>query len=498
MRKSSHTLDRFGATFDDERSVADAGLFLPASLAERLGLRQLFDDYVDLGGAAGSAGANVGLKAMTLVHSALAGGDCIDDAGALRAGSTSEVLGHAVRAPSTLGTFLRNFTFGHVAQLDKVLGELIARAWAAGAGPRAGSPLTIDLDSSICEVYGLKKQGARFGHTKVRGYHPLLASVAGLDDVLGLVLRGGNAHTGRGAAEFLVKMFNRVRRAGATGPIKMRADSGFYNSLVTTACTRAGVGYSITAKMSKSLNEKIAAIAEEDWEPIPYWLEGGADVAETSWRPFSSNKAPTRRGALRSAGGKGLDEVVAAEAPAPAGRAYQVLEADEALGGGAYLLVRPAEQLAKLAPRHADLVGVTSGPLGDGADVARHLLVQAGLGGRQLGGAGEQHRPGELDAALDVLGARLEIADRVLAASCRALLALVLVEDRERGDHRECLLVVAPVAKRARGQIERGSGRRTTGKGDSSRWASRCRRTICSRRRRARSASRLIACSCAR
>jgi hypothetical protein len=282
-------LDRFEVVFNDERAVADAGLVLPATLAEHLGLRELFDTFVDLGEPAGSAGANVGLKAMTLVHSALAGGDCIDDAGALRAGSTSEVLGQAVRAPSTLGTFLRNFTFGHVAQLDKVLGEAIVRAWAAGAGPEAGAPVTIDLDSSICEVYGPKKQGARFGHTKVRGYHPLLATVAGLDDVLGILLRGGNAHTGRGASEFLVKMFNRVRRAGASGPLKLRADSGFYNSLVTAACTNAGVGYSITAKMSKALGEKIAAIAEQDWKPIPYWLEGGADVAETTWRPFSSN-----------------------------------------------------------------------------------------------------------------------------------------------------------------------------------------------------------------
>jgi hypothetical protein len=203
MRESSHTLDRFEVVFNDERAVADAGLVLPATLAEHLGLRELFDTFVDLGEPAGSAGANVGLKAMTLVHSALAGGDCIDDAGALRAGSTSEVLGQAVRAPSTLGTFLRNFTFGHVAQLDKVLGEAIVRAWAAGAGPEAGAPVTIDLDSSICEVYGPKKQGARFGHTKVRGYHPLLATVAGLDDVLGILLRGGNAHTGRGGERVL-------------------------------------------------------------------------------------------------------------------------------------------------------------------------------------------------------------------------------------------------------------------------------------------------------
>ena len=112
--------------FDDEHLVADAGLILPATLAEHLGLCELFDTHIDLGASAGRA--NVGLKAMTLVHSALAGGDSIDDCDVLRAGATAAVLGHAVRAPSTLGTFLRGFTWGHARQLDKVAGELLGRA----------------------------------------------------------------------------------------------------------------------------------------------------------------------------------------------------------------------------------------------------------------------------------------------------------------------------------------------------------------------------------
>ena len=131
--RSSHSLDVIDVTFDDERLVADAGLMLPATLAQHLGLRELFDDHVDLGQAAGHA--NVGHKAMTLIHSALAGGDSIADADALRAGATESVLGHAVLAPSTLGTFLRSFTWGHARQLDKVSGLLLARAFAAGAGP---------------------------------------------------------------------------------------------------------------------------------------------------------------------------------------------------------------------------------------------------------------------------------------------------------------------------------------------------------------------------
>ena len=148
--------DRIQIVFDDHRLVANAGLLLPATLALRLGLGELADQHVDLGAALGRA--NPGDKLMTLVASALAGGDCIDDADALRSGSTGRVLGCVVKAPSTLGTFLRSFRWCHVRQLDRVSRELLARAWAAGAGP-GDLPLTIDLDSTICETYGLGKEG---------------------------------------------------------------------------------------------------------------------------------------------------------------------------------------------------------------------------------------------------------------------------------------------------------------------------------------------------
>jgi len=162
--------------------VADAGLILPATLVEKLGLRDLIDTHVHLGSAPGAA--NAGVKAMTLIYSALAGGDCIDDAALLRSGSTQAVLAQEVRAPSTLGTYLRSFTFGHARQLDAVSGLVFARAWGAGAGP-GDAPLTIDIDSTICETYGLTKQGgSRFTYTGVRGYHPLLAVVAGTGEVL--------------------------------------------------------------------------------------------------------------------------------------------------------------------------------------------------------------------------------------------------------------------------------------------------------------------------
>ncbi len=138
-------LDRIHMAFDDHRLVANAGLLLPVTLAHHLGLGELVDRHVDLGDAPDRG--NGGDKLLTLVASALAGGDCIDDADALRAGETAQVLCCAVKAPSTLGTFLRSFQWGHVRQLDRVSRELLARAWAAGAEP-GDDPLTIDLDPS--------------------------------------------------------------------------------------------------------------------------------------------------------------------------------------------------------------------------------------------------------------------------------------------------------------------------------------------------------------
>ena len=187
--------DRIRILFDDDRLVANAGLILPATLALRLGLPQLLRKHLDLGGAPGRA--NTGDKMMTLVASALAGGDCIDDADVLRAGGTARVLGFTAKAPSTLGTFLRSFRWGHVRQLDRVSRELLARVWKAGAGP-GDAPFTIDLDSTICETYGLAKEGARHhGYTGKRGYHPLLAIAAGTGDVLMSRLREGGQHRPR-------------------------------------------------------------------------------------------------------------------------------------------------------------------------------------------------------------------------------------------------------------------------------------------------------------
>ena len=164
-------LDRLRVEFDDERAVANAGLVLPATLAGRLGIEELVDETVDLSGRPGAA--RPGRKVMTLCQAMLLGADSIDDCDVLRSGRTGLVLGHGVLAPSTLGTFLRAFTFGHVRQLDRVLAEALRRAWAAGAGP-GEDRLVIDIDSFVGEVHGYDKQGAAYGYTHELG--PPLAS----------------------------------------------------------------------------------------------------------------------------------------------------------------------------------------------------------------------------------------------------------------------------------------------------------------------------------
>ena len=286
--------DRIDVAFDDRRLVNNAGLILPATLALRLGLPELVDRRLDLGDAPGRA--NTGDKIMTLVASALAGGDCIDDADVLRTGGTAGALGCVVKAPSTLGTFLRSFRWGHVRQLDRVSRELLARAWAAGAGP-GDAPFTIDLDSTICETYGLAKEGARHhGYTGQRGYHPLLAVAAGTGEVLMARLREGRANTARGAAHFLRETVSRVRYGGASGQLTMRADSGFYTHAVVSACRKMDVRFSITIRQSASLRNFIEAIPEDAWTPIPYWMDGAAAVAETTYTPFRTepDAAPVR------------------------------------------------------------------------------------------------------------------------------------------------------------------------------------------------------------
>jgi hypothetical protein len=279
---SSHVvLDQVEIAFDDERSVASAGLLLPATLAERLGIEQATDQLVDLGDRPGAA--RPGRKLLTLVHALVAGGDCIDDVELLRCGSTQAVLGHRVMAPSTVGTFLRAFTFGHVRQLDRLTETILGRAWAAGAGPGDG-PLVVDVASTICEVHGYHKQGACYGYTHRLGYHPLLATRAASGEVLHARLRKGAANTARGVIRFVDELLARLRRAGATGELTLRMDSGFWSAKLIRRLRAHRVHYSITVRQTKTVRAAIAAIPEAAWVPIAYQPDGVAQVAETSYR----------------------------------------------------------------------------------------------------------------------------------------------------------------------------------------------------------------------
>jgi hypothetical protein len=277
----SHALDQLDICFDDTHAVANAGLLLPATLAERLGIEQAADRLIDLGNRPGAA--NPGRKLLTLIHAMLAGGGCIDDADLLRCGQTASVLGHRVMAPSTIGTFLRAFTFGHVRQLDRLVEQVLTRAWAAGAGPGDG-PITMDLDSTVCEVHGYHKQGAAYGYTRKLGYHPLLATRAETGEVLHARQRTGRANTARGTARFVDELAARVRRAGAIGELTMRMDSGFWSAKTIKTCRRHGIHYSITVRLTKPIRAAIAAITEAAWVEIVYPDCGLAQVAQTHYR----------------------------------------------------------------------------------------------------------------------------------------------------------------------------------------------------------------------
>lgn len=272
--------DSLAVEFDDERLLANAGVVLTSTLVDRLGLARLVDETVDLGGRPGAA--RPGRKVLSLVHAIVLGADSIDDCDLLRAGRTEALLGHRAMAPSTLGTFLRSFTFGHVRQLDRVLAETLRRAWSSGAGP-GEERLVIDIDSFVGEVHGYEKQGAGFGYTGERGYHPLLATRSGSGEILHARLRKGQAGSGRGALRFVQELIARTRRAGAAGEILLRADSAFWNKRVMAYLAGKGCCYSIGVTMHKHVAERIAQIPEAAWQAVTDYPDTGTcELAETT------------------------------------------------------------------------------------------------------------------------------------------------------------------------------------------------------------------------
>jgi hypothetical protein len=272
-------LDGVRVCFDDERVVSDAGIALVATLVSRLGIEALAGRLVRLRRDRPGA-AHQGRKVMALLFAMVLGADCIDDCDVLRSGRTRRLLGGWLPAPSTLGTFLRAFTFGHVRQLDALLGRALERAWKAGAGPGDGR-LVIDVDSFLGEVCGALKQGAAYGYTKRFGYHPILATRADTREALHIRLRKGSANTQKGIKRFCEELIARVDRAGATGTKLLRADSGFWNTKVFELLERAGWQYSIGVRNIKAIRTALDAIAEHNWQRIDYPDGGEAQIAET-------------------------------------------------------------------------------------------------------------------------------------------------------------------------------------------------------------------------
>lgn len=281
MNPVSHRNISFGITFDDGHLVSVAGLTLTDQLISQFQLGPLLDSCVDLGDHPGAP--NPGYKLLTIIQSLVAGGECIDDVDILRSGSTKHILSHTVAAPSTCGTHLRGYTFGHVRQLDKASGFLLQRAWDAGAGP-GDEPITVDVDSTITPVCGYQKQGASYGYTHELGLHPLLATRATAGEILHIRERKGSANTQRGIRPFITETMNRIRKAGGTGQITYRADSGFYSEQTIEHCEKKGLLYSITIQEYSTVKKAIEEISEDQWVSIDYTRQGEAMVAETIYK----------------------------------------------------------------------------------------------------------------------------------------------------------------------------------------------------------------------
>ncbi|MCX4594637.1 IS1380 family transposase [Streptomyces sp. NBC_01549] len=303
--KVSHTSAAVSAAFDDPNLIAYAGLVPVMRLAERGGLSRLVAENVKLTGASNSAGAAADAKVTSIVAGMAAGADSIDDLNVLRHGAMTAVFA-GIRAPSTLGTFLRSFTHGHALQLHAVHGRFLgALAAHTPLLPGADAMAFIDVDSTHKRVYGRAKQGAEYGRFKgIRTLHPLLATICtpGSRPVIaGVRMRRGKAADSRGAPKFVSEALATAREAGCTGTRILRADSQFYNAGVIAACRRAGAHFSITTGMNPSIKRAVLAIPTEAWQQITYptavpdpetgELISDAEVAEMpAYTAFASRK----------------------------------------------------------------------------------------------------------------------------------------------------------------------------------------------------------------
>ncbi|KJK56889.1 IS1380 family transposase [Saccharothrix sp. ST-888] len=292
------------AAFDEPNLIADAGLVPLVRLAERVGLPGLVAERLRIGGTGNSGGAHPGAKAMMLIAAMCAGADSIGDTDRLRHGATGLLFG-GVRAPSTLGTFLRAFTHGHNRQLHSVHRDFLARlARTTPLLPGVDQVAFADIDPTHRRVYGRAKQGAEVGRFQgIRTLHPILATLStplARPVIAAVRLRRGKAADARGAGPFTAEARPAAGQAGAIGTVIVRADSQFYNADVVAACRRANAHFSLTVRMNPHIAAAISAIAEDAWTPIRYpeafvdpdtgELVSDAEVAETSYTAFTGRK----------------------------------------------------------------------------------------------------------------------------------------------------------------------------------------------------------------
>lgn len=305
----SHRFVSSSAVFDDDNLVSCAGLVPVMALAEQAGLSGLLDEKVRFTESRISSGAaNPAPKLATLIAAMCAGADCIDDADIVRSGGMKTLFG-GVYAPSTIGTLLREFTFGHARQLESVLGGHLAElAQRVDLLPGAGQRVFIDIDSLLRPVYGHAKQGASYGHTKVagrqvlrKGLSPLVTTIStdtAAPVIAGMRLRAGKAGSGKGAGRMVAQAISTARAAGVSGQILVRGDSAYGSAAVVSACRRAGAQFSLVWTKNTKVQATINAIAEDCWTPVRYpgavqdpdtgaWISD-AEVAETSYTAFVS------------------------------------------------------------------------------------------------------------------------------------------------------------------------------------------------------------------
>jgi len=303
----SHDPGKTHASFDDPNLMSRAGLVPVMALAGRAGLAALVGEHVSVGGP---CGVNAELKVGCLVAGMAAGADSIDDMDVLRHGAMQEVFG-GVRAPSTLGSFLRSFTWGNVRQLDAVARRFLAALAASTPLLPGGEVLAfIDMDSMQKRVYGHAKQGAGFGHAKIQGKALLVRGLNALAAVISTPLaapviaaarlRGGSANSARGAASLATEAISVARQAGCTGQLLFRIDSAYYSAAVLGAIRAGGAFFSVTVPLHRKVRAAIASIPEGSWTPVTYpravWDEdqgrliSDAEVAEVPYTAFSSKK----------------------------------------------------------------------------------------------------------------------------------------------------------------------------------------------------------------